>query len=593
VAKFIPDDILDRVRQATDIASLIRAVVPLRKSGSGLVGLCPFHKEKTPSFHVNPDRQIFKCFGCGAGGDVFTFLQKTEGVSFPEAIQMLAERANITLPEQFGEERAPGERARLFEMNAFAARLYASYLREPAGQAAREYIQQRGLTPEMIKAFGLGYAPGGWDVLMSAARKAGYEASLLLKGGLVAANEKSDRVYDRFRDRLMFPIRDTQDRVIGFGARSLDGSEPKYLNSPETPVFSKGRTLFAIDRAKQAMRESRRAIVVEGYMDAVMLHQFGFDNTVAVLGTALSRDHVRLLRRYVEETILLFDGDSAGQSSANRSLDAFIQEELPARVVLLPDEMDPDDFVRKQGKDALGRKLDEASDPVAFKLNRAIGNSGRAPDARALDDVLAMIALMPNSVARQQALRELAGRTGVPDFRLEERMNSLAAGSGVRRETDSGDRSKDARKRHPEYELLHALLTYPSAIPVAKQDLRLQYVNDKKLNALLQRTFDLAESGIEVDAAALLARTPEEPLRGVLEGLIGDDVVHAEEPAAWCRELIGEIEARTHDVAAQDAHRRLSAPSTRGNDDTELMERLQRARDAQRARGNLDIKKTQ
>lgn len=592
VSKLIPDDVLDRVRQATDIVSLVRPLVPLRKAGAGFVGLCPFHKEKTPSFHVNPERQIFKCFGCGVAGDIFSFVQRTENVSFPEAIELLAERANVQLPDRAEGDYQRGERARLLELNLLATRAFVHFLRQPTGETARKYLASRGLSDDTLAAFQIGYAPEGWDTFLTAARKKGYEAELALKAGLAVSNEQSDRVYDRFRNRLMFPIRDAQERVIGFGARSLDGSEPKYINSPETPLFSKGRTFYGLDRAESALRETKRAIVVEGYMDAVTLHQFGFTNTVAVLGTALSRDHVQILRRHVEGAVLLFDGDAAGLNSASRSVDAFAQEELPVGVAIMPDGMDPDDFVRKEGPAALTARLDSAVDGVTFKLDRALKGRAEVQDARVLDDVLATIALMPNPVAQQQQLRKVAGHTGVPEFRLDERMTALRH-SALTKFADTDMPSTETQRRDAEYELLSAVLSHPEGISTVQEVLPFDRIGNAGIRTLLTRVADSAAKGVRLDAGALLATTAEESLRNVLERILGEPVVRVEDAEGWCRELANEIAARALDRASRQMHQRLAGETVEGDDsDRALAERLRAAREAQRARGRLNLRKS-
>lgn len=590
MSKYVSDQILGRVQQATDILSLVRDIVPLKKAGTGFVGLCPFHREKTGSFHVNPERQIFKCFGCGVGGDVFTFIMKLNGVTFPEAIRILAERAHIELPESEYHGGEQGERTKLFEVNAWAAEMYSRWLMTEVGKPALDYLLKRGLTMETIKQFKIGYSPDSWDALQKLAARKKYGAALLLKAGLAASKEESDRVYDRFRNRLMFPIRDNQDHVIGFGARSLDGSEPKYLNSPETPLFSKGRTLYGIDRARAGMRETHQVIVVEGYMDVVMAHQYGITWTVAVLGTALSAEHVRVLRRLADEAILLFDSDAAGQSSASRSIDAFVTEELPARVVTLPDGLDPDEYLLKEGAEAFKECLRGGVDGVTFKLRRALESSGAdgaaQMPAKALDDVLATVALIPNPVTQMLELRKVAGRTGVPEYELQRRMQTLTEGRrSWAPEAESPAQNPNAT-RDLERELLLAILTYPQTIPLVQERFDARLLANREVRALIERACKLAASEPDsFDAAHLLLRTQEEALRVMIEQLLGQKTIHVNEPELWCRELLAALEARAHRAHGRELHRKLSTsaePSTE-----ELNERLRALREAHRTQGTL------
>jgi len=601
VGNLVSDQLLDRIRQANDVAALIRETVSLKKAGSGFVGLCPFHREKTPSFHVNPERQIFKCFGCGAGGDVFSFVMKHDGLSFPEALQQLAERAHIEIPQSEFSGAPRGEKTKLYDVNAWAADVFHRCLVEHAmGKQALEYLLGRGLTMETIRQFRLGYSPDGWDGLAKGATKRKIPHDLLQAAGLLTSSENSDRLYDRFRNRVMFPIFDAQDRVIGFGARALDDSEPKYLNSPETPLFSKGRTLYGVDRARQAFRDVRRAVIVEGYMDVIAAHQHGFAYTVGVLGTALSREHVQLLRRYVDEAILLFDADNAGQSSASRSVDAFAAEEMPVRVATLPDGLDPDEMLKERGAKAFSGCLEAAVDGFAFKLDRALAELPAGADAssiaraKALDDVLGTLALLPNAVTRSQEIKRIAARTHIAEWTLEERLNSMLEGQRRRIEAPPPEQA-DAMAvsvRDAEAELLFALLRYPAVAPIIRERLTLERLERPEVRALLEQALELAESGQPFGAAELLARTQDEKLRVLLEPMVDPETHDVEDPAVWCRQLVGCIEARTHLDAGRKLHDQIVAGRTPTADaDDALRARLEAAREAQRLHGKLELKK--
>ncbi|HEY7205217.1 MAG TPA: DNA primase, partial [Methylomirabilota bacterium] len=310
---------LDEIRARIDIVEIVGQFVKLKRAGENWKGLCPFHTEKTPSFTVNPKRNIYHCFGCGAGGDAFSFLMRQDRVAFPEAVRALADRAGVALPDAGG--RAPEAESKLEGLRrvmALAAEFYTHSLWERGGEKARAYLEQRGVDAEVARRFGLGFAPEGWNALLTVMARQGIGEDALVQAGLALPRQNGPGFYDRFRGRLLFPIRDVQGRVVAFGGRALSGEEPKYLNSPETALYVKGQMLYALDVAKTAIRERSRAIIVEGYLDCLMAHQHGFDETVAALGTAFTAAQLGLLRRYADEVLALFDADAAGQKASSR-----------------------------------------------------------------------------------------------------------------------------------------------------------------------------------------------------------------------------------------------------------------------------------
>jgi len=362
--------ITEQIRQASDIVDVISAYVSLTRAGSIFKALCPFHQERTPSFTVNPTRQIFKCFGCGAGGDVFKFIQLRENVSFLEARSILAVRAGISLETVRSDPAMPEtgpSRTELERANRWALRWFQRQLASDAGTAAREYLERRGVNRATAERFSLGFGPDRWDALLKAAMAERFGMPLLLAAGLVKVNTQARSSYDAFRNRLMFPILDPLGRVIGFGGRTLADDPAKYLNSPRTELFDKSRCLYGLDLAKEAFRSQRTAVVVEGYLDCVMAHQYGFPQTVATLGTALTVDHVRILRRYVDNVILVFDSDEAGQKAADQSLRFFLNERLQVRIAGVPGAKDPADLLLAAGREALERVLTSAEGALEFK----------------------------------------------------------------------------------------------------------------------------------------------------------------------------------------------------------------------------------
>ncbi len=390
----IPEDVIQRIRERADIVEVVGSHLSLSKAGQNYKGLCPFHSEKTPSFTVSPSRQMFHCFGCGEGGNVFGFLMKIDGATFPAAVRTLGERYGIEVDPQPASPAArqrTESRERLLILNRQAAEFFhRALVSDPNGQAARLYLEKRGMTPSTIEQFGLGYAPAGWDLTLSALTKAGSKIEDLALAGLVVPREQNSRAgqtapgyYDRFRGRVMFPIRDLQKRVIGFGGRILDDGQPKYLNSPETPLFSKSRTLYALDVAREGISQSEEMVLVEGYFDAIALHQAGLTNVAATLGTALTSEHIELIRRFTHRIVLVFDPDTAGVRAALRSMDLFLDSGLTVRVVSLPAGEDPDTFVRGQGLDSFKALIQRAPSLLGVHgrgkpQNRARGKRGGA-----------------------------------------------------------------------------------------------------------------------------------------------------------------------------------------------------------------------
>lgn len=366
---------IKEIHARIDIASFIGEYVPLRKRGNDLVGLCPFHNEKTPSFHVHPDRGFFKCFGCGVAGDVITFVQKRESIPFGDAARMLAQRAGIRLdPETAAAAQRRSERETIFEANRLAAVFFVRNLTENPGRAARAYLEKRGITAETIEDFGLGYAPDSWNALVDELQRNEIDLRLAAKAGLVKAGQRG--YYDFYRDRLMIPTRATTGEVIAFGARALGDAEPKYLNTSTTPVYVKGRHVFALDLARRAAQREGNFIVVEGYLDCIALHQAGFDNAVASLGTSFTQEQAQELHKYAERVFLCFDGDAAGGSAATKAVEiaSRVVEHAGSsvRVVLLPPGDDPDSFVRKNGSDALRALLQASKPAIQFRLDPEI-----------------------------------------------------------------------------------------------------------------------------------------------------------------------------------------------------------------------------
>ena len=436
-------DGIDRVKSAADLVRIVGEHVRLRKSGSNFIGLCPFHSEKTPSFHVHADRQFFYCFGCHAKGDVIHFVERMEGLSFGDALRWLGERYGIPVDSRSRSgDRKSEERRILLEIQAKAGRYFGRELAGAAARQAQRYLEARGLTPESRKRFGIGYAPSRSDGLLRELR-AGYSLEQLRLSGLIQRSERDSSHYDRFRGRVMFPIWNEAGKIVGFGGRALGEKPPKYLNSPETPLYSKSGTLYALNLAREAIRRQGRAVLVEGYLDCIALHQAGIGNAVAVCGTSLTEVQVRLLGRFTKKVVVNFDPDEAGDSATLRSLGLLLEGGFGVRVLALPDRLDPDAYVRRHGAAAYRELLERAPTDFEYLLARA-GEKHAVKTIEgkvaAIDELLPHLARVSNRIEREEKTRRLA-----EFFRVEEtavRAELRKAASGGRRKPELG------RSRH-------------------------------------------------------------------------------------------------------------------------------------------------
>ncbi|MGQ0666944.1 MAG: DNA primase [Nitrospiraceae bacterium] len=426
----ISKDVIDRIRDRVDIVEIVSQHVALAKAGQGFKARCPFHQDKTPSFTVSPSKQIFHCFGCGVGGDVFAFLERTTGDSFPEVVQELGRKVGIEVVAASGNsEQQASPARRLEEINRAAAVWFQHNLRDAhLGANAREYLAGRGIRQTMTDQFGIGVAPLGGDGLLKALTRQGFTPGELLGAGLLTAREKGTGYYDKFRARIMFTITDLRKRVVGFGGRVLGEGLPKYLNSPDTPLFKKGQTLFAFDHAREAIGRTKTVIVVEGYFDAIALHQAGITHTVATLGTALTPEHVQVLRRFAANVVLLFDPDAAGVRAALRGLELFVNSGLGVKVITLPAGEDPDTFVRKEGAGAFAGLEAAAPSLLDYALDYSMkqAESGALETRiRSVDDVLRILQRSEHPIEREERLRLVAERLGINQSRLIERYPAL------------------------------------------------------------------------------------------------------------------------------------------------------------------------
>ncbi len=422
----------ERVKQQADIVRVIGEYVRLKKSGANFTGLCPFHQEKTPSFAVHPVKQIYHCFGCGAGGDVFKFVMEMEKSPFPEAIRTVAEKCGIAIPKP--RERSPEERrenqqrSALVEMHRETAAFFARALHDsPEGKVAAAYLEDRGLDREAMKRFGLGFAPSSGDALLRFLKQK-YPEKLLDVSGLIS-RDQSGRAYDRFRRRIMFPITNESGKVIAFGGRAMGDDTPKYMNSPETPIYTKSTVLYHLDRAKESLRQSDFAVLVEGYMDAIAVARAGIANVVASCGTSLAEPQIKLLGRFTRRVIVNYDPDTAGQAATERSISLLLESEFDVRVLALPGKADPDKFLKEQGVDAYRNLLAQSPPYLDYLIARArqMDRTTAAGKVAALNFLMPYVQRLPNRLLRSEWATRIASELRVDEPVLREALRRAAA----------------------------------------------------------------------------------------------------------------------------------------------------------------------
>ncbi|HEY3248709.1 MAG TPA: DNA primase [bacterium] len=491
---FLSPDLKEEIRRKVDLVDLISAHVALKKAGKYYKGLCPFHSEKTPSFHVDREKGLWHCFGCQRGGTAFDFVMQTANLTFPEAVQELARRAGVALERTPEDTRRASERERLYRALAAAAAFFRDQLADPnVGRPGREYLKRRGLDQGTVDRFQLGYAPPEWDALLTALTRKGYQPSLLEQAGLVQPRQRGDGYYDLFRHRLMFPIMDLQDRPVAFGGRALDpDAQPKYLNSKETAAFAKGKTLYALSLARDTIRQSNEIVAVEGNIDVVTCHQFGITNAVASLGTALSAEQVLLMKRFADRATLVYDADAAGMAASERAMALFDEVELPVRVVVLP-AGDPDEFLRTQGVEAFRRLLAAALPVFDYQVAMAVRRHDPASvegKVRIVDELLPALAAVANPVRQAEYIRALAERFDLREDAIRQRLRSKGrprAGSAAQPPLET--RPERARVQ-AERLLLHLMVRDPALRPVVAARLEPADFADPVHQALAQALFE-------------------------------------------------------------------------------------------------------
>ena len=490
----------EEIKQAADIVSVVGQFVQLKKAGKNFVGLCPFHGEKAPSFTVSQDKQMFHCFGCKQGGDVFAFWMAYHSLSFPEALSDLAERYNVQLPEKHftAEEKKKADyRETLYKINELATIYFQKELAHPAkGKPGRDYFKRRSISHSIIEEFHLGYAPKGWDGLKQFLLSKKVSLETAFAAGVLKRSDKG-HYYDLFRERVMFPIMDLtqKKRVIGFGGRVLDDTLPKYVNTPETPLFHKGTCLYGFDASRKAIRETGRAIVVEGYMDCLALRKHGLKEVVATLGTALSEIPVRKLKGIGKEAVVVFDADEAGKAAALRTLPIFLNERLSAKAVVLPKGHDPDSFINSSGRDAFSKLLDDAPSLFDFYMDQKLGSRTQNIDQKVsiLEEILPILAKVRNETQRSLYIRRLSEKSEIAESVVLSALGGIKQSSAKGRFKNEIKRqfaSVNANRSIGEIQLLNLLLHYPETVADLRGHHCRLLISDPMIRRIVDVIFD-------------------------------------------------------------------------------------------------------
>ena len=539
MAGFIPEDIIAHVRDTANIVDVISEHVALKKTGKNFTGLCPFHADKKPSFTVSEEKQIFHCFGCGQGGNVFSFLMQYNNLSFPEAVGFLAQRYSIEIPTRKmspTQKKELEERERLFKINKGAAEYLAEILRHPSsGKRAREYLDKRQMSPEVTDRFMLGYAPKSWTGLIQYFSKKGVSLDDLQKAGLVVA--KKGKYYDRFRDRIMFPIIDIHQKVVGFGGRSLDDSLPKYLNSPDTPVYHKSQTLYGLHAAKDACRHEGSAFIVEGYFDLLALQCHGIENVVATLGTALTRQHVRIMKGYARQMILVFDSDQAGIKAAERSLPLFLEEKVDVNILILPEGKDPDSYIFLVGAEGFLKATEKALGIMPFLIESAIKKHGLSLEGkvRIVEILKGPLGSLLDSVSRSVYIRDLAERLDIDESAILEQVRAAA--------TKDNKSVFSLNQRHGsklEEALVAIMLQHPEIVSSFNSQEIINEFETVELKKLGRMILERSGSNRPLTGADLIAQTDDARIRNLISSLLMEEIQTDPES---CHKIVGQYQA--------------------------------------------------
>jgi DNA primase len=593
VAGLISDSTLERIRAASDIVDVIGGYLPLKRAGANFTALCPFHKEKSPSFNVNPHKQIFHCFGCHKGGDVFTFVKEYENIGFVDAVRRLADRAKI--PLELDNDPAAQQTRHIKDQllkihEEMTQRWQACLANEAAGQLARDYLAKRGVSAEAIKLFRLGAAPEAWDDTVNWAKSKGFDLAVMEQAGLIIKKEETGRHYDRFRGRLMFPICDEQGRVIGFSGRILTGDEKtaKYVNSPETPIFTKSKVFFALDKSKRAILDAGFAIVCEGQLDSIACYMGGVQNIVAPQGTAFTDQHARIIKRYVDEVVLCFDSDNAGQNAAVRSLDSLLASGLAVRVAVVPAPHDPDSFIKANGGEAFRQLIAGAEGFFDFYLGRLCRTNDITTDKGRLTvvrDMAEAVRKTGNTVLVDKYAQKTALRLGVMPDAVRKEFNKASVAPVV---TAAEDEYFDSAAAEAEVEtmprpgmleswLLKLTLRHDPGMDWLAAHLDPSWVQHPQVRDIITRRLSAHREGNWRSIGALLDEFESPAVRSLITELISDER-EIPNPDQQLADVVLRIRNQFVDQQMAALTQQLSQPGLTDAQNVELLQHLQQWR---------------
>ena len=507
----IPQEIIDQILDRVDIVEIISEYIPLKRAGRNYKAPCPFHEEKTPSFVVSPDKQIYHCFGCGAGGNALGFVMQYEHMEFRETIEKFAQRAGIDLPrDKKYDAKKASLTENLYKLNQLAERYYHQTLKSNKGKEAYEYLRSRGVSTEIIDKFALGYAPNAWEQFRTFCKSRKIPDSLLRDAGLSIPSEKGKNDYDRFRNRIIFPIHNERGKIVAFGGRVLDSSLPKYINSPDSAVYSKSNILYGLYPSKNSIRENKHVIIVEGYLDVIIPFQFGISNVVAASGTALTQNQIVMLKKYTDTAIMVFDSDSAGEAASLRGLDILLENNMKVRIATLPENEDPDSFLRKNGKHAFEKIIADARDLFDYKLDLLKNRYGTKDIASVVDEMLPTIYKIQHAVLQSEYIRKLAEALSIHEASLRHEMGKIRAGYSYRAKHENKNIAEKPDYKTGELHLLGLSLLSRKAFIAVEEELGIENFTDSYIREAFEIISDIYSDGCgQINISKLISRLAE------------------------------------------------------------------------------------
>ncbi|HBG61517.1 MAG: DNA primase [Omnitrophica WOR_2 bacterium GWF2_38_59] len=570
----IPEEIVSQVIDRSDIVEIISSYIPLKRAGRNFKAACPFHNEKTPSFVVNPDKQIFHCFGCGVGGNVVSFVMKQDNMDFPEAIRVLAQKVNVVIEEvDEPTRRSTNERLLIFKLNELAANYFQENLlstRTKMASDARKYLKERNVDFETVKNFKVGLAVDKWDGLLEHLKNKGVSLGLMEKAGLIIPRDNGRGFYDRFRNRIIFPIFDTRGNCRAFGARALEDNQAKYLNSPETIVYTKGNHLYGFHLAKNSITQEDAVIVVEGYLDCIMPYQFGVQNIVASLGTALTVEQIRLIRRYSRNVILLFDMDKAGEAAMLRSLDTLVEEEMNVKVAILDEGEDPDSFIRMKGQEVFLDRIKNAQLMIDYKLSslkKKYDSKTAEGKEKITSEMLVTIGKFRSEVIKSDYIKLLAHRLHVSEQALLAELQKGGKGS-VKNYFNEEKKQKtlgEAQRVTVERGILKLLLEEKEFIEATKKEMLPADFQDKGIRDVVTKIFGMFDQGKGIDVGSLISSFEDQKMQQMISSLVIEDHTIAGDKKKMHSDYMSVIKKRRDKTRREDLIRKITEAESQGD----------------------------